>query len=162
MRDTPGGHKSRRMTHLPVTRRWGPDLVVLFTITWTMASLASVGRCLAIGMSAWAAEQSDGAHSVGLPHQAAIAEVMSAGVAVCGAALIATVAFANRMPRTSNVYVVLTVILGALPVVAGTNGSRLLLLGDEQGQQPGRPPDDAPGSRRESAEGVGCQVVVSE
>jgi hypothetical protein len=116
------------------------------TIVWVLAVLALAWRCFGIGMAGWADQHSNsGANSTELQHQAAAAVMWLAFVAVGGALLIATVAFATRLPRTGAVYVVLAFVLGALVLPAAASADRTLT--------PSAPPSSAPAICQEHSGG---------
>jgi hypothetical protein len=115
------------MTEATGFRPWAPAAVALLTTGWGLALLMAALRVVGIGLSAWADQQDNGgAGSAALDQSAAAAATLLAGVAVGGPALIAVVAFAGRLARTSMVYVALTVVLGtlALLVMAGAERNR--------------------------------------
>lgn len=134
------------MTNSPVAQRRPALTVALLTIVWVLAMLTSAWRYFVIAMEAWADQHSNGGANSSEPrHQGAVAVMVLASVAVGGALVIATVAFATRLPRTGAVFVVLAFVLGALVLPHVASAGRTLT--------PPPPPPSGPGGCQEHSGG---------
>jgi hypothetical protein len=133
-------------TSTEVTPRWAAPTVVLLTLGWLAATLALLWVVFAVGMDAWSDQHSNqGDRAEELGRRGSRAGLNLFLVALGGPLLIAAVAFAGRLVKTTAAYLFLAVVVGVLTAPLAMNTARTLT--------PEPPPPSAPGWCQEHSGG---------